>query len=512
MKGKAAWLVLFPLLTVLPFLLPYLWLFQGLSFHDAFFAEAWERFAPSLGATFRYALASAALAFVLGFPLATLYPEGSPLFRKALFGLLLCLLAAPAYVYAVGMTSLAAAWPGISPLLYSFPGAVLLRGWLLAPLPAFFALAALRFQPAAYEAAALLDGSRWKRTLWLRAPRLLPAALGGTGLAALIAWGDFTIPDLLFARNPQQLRNLAADMQMLIGAYYDMDGARTLAFLYVLPALALFALAMALLFGAFSQQSGDEEEEGEREEKPGLALVRWTLFSLLLVPFALAWGGLIRALAQDWAALWAVWLSAWDEIARSLAISATAALGVVLLGVVLSLVLPQKSRGIWAASLGWALPFLLPGSVLGLALLEWFSQPGWAQWRDGPLPLFLVYFWLGPPLAWPLMLTQSRKVPVILQEVARLDGLGPWGRFRHLLFPWARRAWLAAFGLCFLWNLGESAASMLVAAPGQTPLSVRTLTVMHYGPGPMVAALCLIAAILALAVPLLLALLWRKGS
>jgi iron(III) transport system permease protein len=54
------------------------------------------------------------------------------------------------------------------------------------------------------------------------------------------------------------------------------------------------------------------------------------------------------------------------------------------------------------------------------------------------------------------------------------------------------------WSLLFILAWGELDASVLVAPPGWTPVSVRLFSLMHYGPSSMVAALSLVSTLFAL--------------
>jgi len=129
--------------------------------------------------------------------------------------------------------------------------------------------------------------------------------------------------------------------------------------------------------------------------------------------------------------------------------------------------------------------------VLGMSLLWLFSTPPLIGLRDSLAPLAIAYLLVTPALAWPILFLAHSRVPNCLIEAAALEGCGPGRILRSVVAPLSATAWLSAFAIALLVCIAETGAAMMLCPPGFTPLSVRILTMMHYGPGPYLAALCL---------------------
>ncbi|MEN0111448.1 MAG: hypothetical protein AAF805_12065 [Planctomycetota bacterium] len=187
---------------------------------------------------------------------------------------------------------------------------------------------------------------------------------------------------------------------------------------------------------------------------------------------------------------------------RELAVSASLGVGVATITTSAAIAIAwaaRRRRVLGAAAVGLAAAALAtPGPVWGLAAIRLLNQP-----PDGVLAILgeLYDSWVTVALV-----QAARLTPLILLAVwpalaatpgdaldaARADGAGPLTRFLRVAAVWrsptAVAAWLVAFAL----SVGELPATALVCPPGTPPLSVRLLTLLHYGVEDRVAALCLV--------------------
>lgn len=138
-----------------------------------------------------------------------------------------------------------------------------------------------------------------------------------------------------------------------------------------------------------------------------------------------------------------------------------------------------------------ALLLALPGPILGIGLLDWIltlgSCPGGGLVLEVAYrhPSWLPNVWAGLlrflPFAvlalWPLV----RMLPQGLDEAARLDGAGPWLRFRLIVWTHLRAAtdWVGV-GVALM-SFGELSVSKLVATPGTMTLAEHVFLQLHAG-------------------------------
>ncbi|WP_425301589.1 carbohydrate ABC transporter permease [Nocardia wallacei] len=72
---------------------------------------------------------------------------------------------------------------------------------------------------------------------------------------------------------------------------------------------------------------------------------------------------------------------------------------------------------------------------LGVPSIPWLSDPNWAL-----LALSIVTVWKSVPFATVILLAAMQGVPENLYEAAKIDGAGPWRRFRSITVPLIRGA------------------------------------------------------------------------
>jgi iron(III) transport system permease protein len=140
--------------------------------------------------------------------------------------------------------------------------------------------------------------------------------------------------------------------------------------------------------------------------------------------------------------------------------------------------------------------FALPASLIGMAHVEgWGRLRGWA-WAsalsDGgwTLPLGMATIFL--PLAFFILHARVREVPAVLREVQAIRPLSAARRVWMLSGPTMGRS--AALAACIVMVLivQEVHATALLVAPGQETLAIRAMTLLHFAPDGLVAAICVL--------------------
>lgn len=153
----------------------------------------------------------------------------------------------------------------------------------------------------------------------------------------------------------------------------------------------------------------------------------------------------------------------WNAIGHTVFFTVSSVGLEIVLGLALALMLNRRSRGRGAlrvaALLPWAMPtvvaalvwrFMFEGEagVANAALLEaglidtprsWLTSPVYA-W----VPLILADAWKMTPFVALLLLAGLQQIDPTLHEAARVDGAGPWRRFREITLPLLRPALVVA--------------------------------------------------------------------
>src|SRR5690606_34408714 len=125
------------------------------------------------------------------------------------------------------------------------------------------------------------------------------------------------------------------------------------------------------------------------------------------------------------------------------------------------------------------LPMVLPPTVICYYLLVLLGRRGWLGSFLSDLGIELVFTWQGAVIAatvvaFPMVLKAARAafedVDHVLEDGARILGIGRWGIFFRVTLPLAGHGILAGVLLAFARALGEFGATLMIAGsiPGRT--------------------------------------------
>jgi len=140
--------------------------------------------------------------------------------------------------------------------------------------------------------------------------------------------------------------------------------------------------------------------------------------------------------------------------------------------------------------------FALPAALVGMAHIAWWgSLRGWVgvralQDRGWTLPLGMATLYL--PLAYFLLRARVREIPRVLREEQALHPLPAARRVWLLLGPMLGGSTALAAAITLVLVMQEVQATMLLVAPGQETLAIRAMTLLHFAPDGLVAAICLL--------------------
>ena len=211
---------------------------------------------------------------------------------------------------------------------------------------------------------------------------------------------------------------------------------------------------------------------------------------------------------------------AWRTAARELRVTLSTALmaamlsGLVGWGCAAWIVPHPRQRRRWLEGLA-LLPLFIPAPLVGIGLIGLWNRPGWmGDMYQSEAMLALAACARFLPLSIVAWARGGARMPRAVSGAGRVDGRAGGAGPRLGARPAAWRHGLAGMALVLAWSVGELGASLLVAPPGSSTLSVRIFTLLHYGEDRMVAALCLMV-VASIAVPgflAALALVRRRSS
>jgi iron(III) transport system permease protein len=490
--------VLFVGLCLLPTLVVYLETLSGETGMGDFRLSDWERQSGLLLKSLGVATVAVLVAVFLGTPTGLLLAR----FRIPARGLfcygMIFLLLVPSYIFSISVLQVFGARGWILEFLsngnenfwdpYHWWTAGMVLGWWSWPLVAMPVWVSLQLSAKEQEEWALLNTGTFRTLLRVTLPQSLDGLLAGAFLVFLFSWSNFAIPDFF------RVQVYAAEVFSQFSAFFDLKAAS----LAALP-LIVGVLAVGFLAGRFLTQF-QEKLEGSQ----GTQDFQLTLFGVLRKGAVSGWMGFIVFLAlipfivliaQAFSreVLQTAFDTAVPEILLTLRISLMTALITFPLGWMAALwINPRPGRFRRSLELLALLPLAIPAPIVGIGLIKLYNRPDWIGeiYRSEAILIFvcLARFLPLSILSWSRGLA---RIPGELEDAARVDGAGWWGRQMRIAWPLCLPFSLTGFFLVFCFSAGELGASVLVVPPGTTTLSVRIFTLLHYGADEMVAALCL---------------------
>ncbi len=452
-------------------------------------------------------LFSALLASVVGAPLGLILAKTSLRLRAWWRLLLVTPLLLPPYILTIGLIFSVNALSGLNTSLslgrlvtwiHSLPGAVLVLSLCYYPIPMLFTEAALcHVGPRMEEAAWLVAG--WRRTLLtITLPLVLPLVFAGFLLVFVLTLGELSVPSLL------GVRVFATEVYTQFSAFFNFGAATAT----TAPLLTL----ILILAGVVRVLTGERLMSNRRNQisNPLQLPSNWhgagrvLLIVVFLFAVCLPVAGLISRI-HDMRSLWLTAQNAVGDVINSLILSCLVALLSVGLGLLLGY-WRARSKARWRSSIDilWLLLYTVPGTLLGLGLIDLWNRAGhysiYGTW--GLLLLALVARHTPITALW--LSGSVRQVSPSLEEAAIIHGAS-WQRviFR-ILVPCLKKNLSAAAMLIFILSFGELALTILLIPPGASTLSLRIFTTITNSPDHVMAALCLSQSLIVFAVLILM--------
>ncbi|MGI9428098.1 MAG: ABC transporter permease, partial [Bythopirellula sp.] len=467
--------------------------------------------------------------------------------RRWLEGLLIVWLFVPLYVQATAWQATVGqgGWLVDQSWLTGWGGAIWIHGIAAIPWVVLFVAATLRKVPRELEEESLQDVAAWKVLVSVSLRQASAGIVAASLWVAVICFSEITVTDLFQVRTFAEEIYTAASLGTLDGgaiesAVRPIDQAEvpqfvssqlwlgTLAIVFLVVA-ALAAIWIWVPVANFISPTVHWIWEPRR----GRWLVSIAPWLLAIVVVGLPLLGLLGKAGavivpsngiavQTWSPTKAAQLiaaSPWEhrrEFGWSLTIGAVAAVSATAIAVVIAWSLRTSRLPTLPTALALAWGFAVPGPLLGVWIIRWLNHP--TDSILAPLTWCYDHTILAPvlaqllralPLATLIVGTQFTSIPQGVLDSAKSEGAGWWQRLFQVALPWCWPAVAAASCMALIVALGDLAATLLVAPPGVSPLSVRIFGLLHYGAEDRVSALCLMLIVL-LAVVVTLA--WRAPA
>ncbi len=486
-----------------------------------------------VGDSLRFAAGSSLVAFSIGALLAWMNERTNVPFKRLFFALSIVPLVVPGVLFVVAWILLGSPRIGVVNValrsllatdavyvdVYSMAGMAFVDGLHYAPLAFLMMSAAFRAMDPALEEAALMSGASVAaiaRRITL--PVIRPVAAATLLILFVRALESFEVPALLGL--PAGIRVFTSAIYAAVHHYPSEIG---LASAYGVTLLAV-TLAGVWLQSRVARHGDRHATVTGRGYRPRLIdLGRWrpVAAALALVYFSLIVGLPLLVLlwssvqkfyaAPSLDALRALTLDPYRSVLgyagigraafNSIALAAGAATVIMLVTSVIAWVVARTSgRGSRALDAMASAPIVVPGIVLGLALMVFYVEVDIGIYGTSWI-LFIAYVTRFLPYGVRYNAASMLSIHRELEEAAAASGASWWTTFRRIVLPLLRPGFIAGWIYIALVCVRELSSSILLYGPGSRVLSIVIWELWENGQYVELSALgvLMIAALLALA-------------
>lgn len=420
------------------------------------------------------------------------------------------------------------------PDLYSPLGVIFVSSLSYYPVVALTtALALRRFDYRLLEAARLQAPpfKVFRGVLW---PLIAPSVATGSIIVFLLALVGFSVPSLF------QVNTYPVEIFTTVSAFYDFPAATAQA----VPLLVCAVLTLMLGRWYIGVRRGWLTGEARGRSAEASPPLRWIAAALCWVLVGVSSGVPMAVLVWRSLPLGSypeVIATAKDEILASLITAGCTATVVTVLAFSAACMtqklgtVPSESQSAWTVPnvrilrmtetghgrtsrwwIVWNLslfPFILSGPIIGIALIQTWNRPGFPGLiYDSAFIVVLACAARYIFFAYRALDAAKADLGANIEDAAIVAAIPWWRRVSGITIPLLWPAIVGIWGLSFVFAMGEMDATALVCPPGVTPLPVRVLSLMHYGPSRLVAALSVVTVIVILTCAGITAALYAYGK
>ena len=431
--------------------------------------------------------------------------------RRALIVLLTCPIFVPPYLIALGWFTVLGrqglvkmllgplAGVATSDAFFGLPGAVLVLTVAYTPIVLHLVRVGLgSIDPATEEAARLRF--RWPRIIWrIHVPLIAPAVALGMLLTFVLVVGEFGVPAYL--RYPV----LSGTVFTQFAAFLDIRAA----------VVASIPLGVLVLGGVGTERFWLRRKVQFLGRARTIVVVA-PLHGWWIVATSGAWMYAVIAVGLPLSGLFLqaggavnyvrALQGAGASMVTSLWTAAAAATVIVGVGILLAYLIERTGRGRRnVVDTVLLLLFAVPGTVLGVALIQTWNRPGLTYVYASVAMILIGFVAHYAPFATRLIGVSLQSIPMSVEEAARVGAGVSWTRMiRCVLLPILRPSLATAWALAFIFCLRDLDLAMTIHPPGTETLPIRLYTIMANSPGSVTAALAVIMIGLTMACGLVL--------
>jgi iron(III) transport system permease protein len=437
---------------------------------------------PSLWHSFQNSFILASFVSIVstfvGILLGVLLGKTNLRFRFGLLMILLIPLLIPPYILAYSWFTLL----GNSTFLFGFWGTSFILFCIYLPIPILLTILFLKQIDPKMEEAALLHTTWFTVLKHITLPLISPAILFSFLLLFMLSFGEFSVAN--FLRYPI----FPMESFTQFSAFYDFKLATVTAmpmlFIgFLVIALQKFTTGKSLRFLAARDMVKIDLKE---KEKLFLGLVLLFVTITVLLPL------LSLFMQVDIKSFILAFQKATAPLSRSILFATLSATSLLFFGFLSAYLVEQKHQSATLFSTLTLFLFILPSTLIGIALILFYNTPYTNFIYATPLIILFAYTIKYLFLSSKIIENKLIQIPYSLIESAKLSGASWRQIIWFIVLPLAKDALIVAWLVGFIFSLRESTLTMLVYPAGADTLPLYIFTQMANGDPKVIASLCLI--------------------
>lgn len=374
---------------------------------------------------------------------------------------------------------------GKTPSIYGLPGIVFVMTMTYYPFVVMFCCDAFASANSLLEDSAMLMGAtKWRVFRTITFPLIIPnlaasallifvRAIGNFGIPAIIGGNQYVLPTLIYFR---------------INGFWDLNGASSLAVVNVVITGLVLLLQRHLVNKRNYEVISATHRDIQLVDK-GWAKVLAMLYCVLVLAISLAPQVtiIIMSFAKSWTGMYPkgftlgnyrmIPLHSGKEMFNSLYLALIATVLTSLLGSIVAYIVSRKKfKAVALLDFGIMFPFILPGTIVSVALLSAFSNNPIVPLGGTYTIIVISYMLRRTPYVYRSVSANLTQLSPSLEEASIISGASWWYTFRRVTIPLVWPSILSGSILTFATLIQELSTTILLYSS-----KTRTVPVQIYG-------------------------------
>lgn len=374
-----------------------------------------------------------------------------------------------------------------STALYSVPGVSVLLFLAYCPILILLLLTGIHGTNHQLEESASLLRPPWDVFWKISLPLLKPYLVAGSIFVFLFSFFNYGIPSML------RISTFPVEIFSRYSAFYDEATAVALSTPMIVGAMMLLAIQSRQMANkSYALLSPQQNRRKECVSKTLSVVAPLYIHAFITVTVLLP---LVSLLLQSGGvkSFQIAWQTSFREICITFCVAAITATIATMLSYLFAVLIDNR-EGKFSTFINYCtfLPFACPATLFGIGLIRLWNSPNTQLvYSTGTI---LVFAYIARFIPFGIRIVNSRKHQVRpeLFEAAHLSESSWLKKLWYVYAPLMRPGLIACWTIIFIFCVGELGATLLLIPPGMGTVTLKIYTLMHYGAGPVVAALALI--------------------